>query len=69
MELKKGTYLVHMVSWCTYADIKFVPLISHPTITYLFSFQPSHTLCEPDMLSIMREWVETKKDELSLDET
>jgi hypothetical protein len=69
MELKKGAYLVHMASWCTYAHVKFVPLISHPTITYIFSFQPSHASCAPDMLSRTRGRVEMKKVELSLDET
>jgi hypothetical protein len=54
--------------WCTHAHIKSGSFISHPTITRLFLFQHSHTPCEPDMLSGVRGRVETKKNELSLDE-
>jgi hypothetical protein len=38
----KEIYLMHMAPWCIYAHIEFGPFNSHPTITPLFSFQPSH---------------------------
>jgi hypothetical protein len=57
----KGAYLVHMQPWCTYAHMKSGPFISYPTITHLFSFQPSHMFLGAYLLHMECERVETKK--------
>jgi hypothetical protein len=64
-----GAYLVHIAPWCTYAHIKSESFISHPTITHLFSFQPSHAPLGAYLIYMARGRVETKKDELTLDES
>jgi hypothetical protein len=46
----KGTYLLHIIFWCTYILIKYVSLISGSMITYLFFISILHALCATGML-------------------
>jgi hypothetical protein len=61
----KGTYLLHIIFWCTYILIKYVSLISGSMITYLFfHFNPARAMCNRYAPRVHRKV--KSKDELSL---
>jgi hypothetical protein len=67
LQLIWKAYIVHMISWCIYANIKFGVFMPHSIITCFFYFNPSHSSLRTYLVYMLCERFEWK-NQVWLDE-